>query len=67
MAGEINILFLTAQKSQILYIPFADRLPGPPQSLKAVLVGANFADISWDPPTRNPDAAQNYRYKKNIF
>ncbi|XP_059475873.1 Ig-like and fibronectin type-III domain-containing protein 1 isoform X2 [Neocloeon triangulifer] len=38
-----------------------DRLPGPPQSLKAIMIGANFADISWEPPTRNPDAAQTYR------
>ncbi|CAB3371385.1 Hypothetical predicted protein [Cloeon dipterum] len=38
-----------------------DRLPGPPHSLKANLIGGNFAVISWAAPTRNPDLALMYR------
>ncbi|KAF4520405.1 hypothetical protein B566_EDAN003973 [Ephemera danica] len=38
-----------------------DRLPGAPQRVRSILVGSHWADIAWDVPLRNPQAATTYR------
>ena len=41
------------------------RIPGPPQNVKVIGRGSDRVKLSWDPPTRNPEAVEAYIiYKK---
>jgi hypothetical protein len=41
------------------------KIPGPPQNVKVIGRGSDRVKLSWDPPTRNPEAVEAYIiYKK---
>lgn len=38
-----------------------EKLPGPPQNLAVNVVSDNEVQISWEPPSKNPDSVDGYR------
>lgn len=45
-----------------IHIFIQERLPGPPQNIRVEEFTAHSVRIIWDPPVKNPDSVEFYRY-----
>lgn len=44
-----------------------ERIPGPPRNIRFELEKDNSIKVLWDPPIKNPEKVELYRYNENIL